>query len=109
MRKILGVLVVLALLLGSGSVLAAPALNSKALEVRQAVDRANEGPSFIRAAMERLIRSWDSIAKAVGGTDREVATQTVIASGDELERQNPRHEEEIRIGSTSLTAVGGTD
>ena len=109
MKKILGVLVVIALVLASGSVLAAPAQNSKALEVRQAAERANEGPTFIRAAIDRLIRTWDSIAKNVGGTDREVATRSVIASSDGLERQNPRLEDETILRPRIVMNVGGTD
>ena len=75
MKKILGTLVVVALILGSSSALAAPGRSSKAMEVRQAADRAIEGPTFIRAAVEWLARTWELIARNVGGSDRDFSAK----------------------------------
>ena len=96
MKKILGTLVVVALVLGSSSALAAPARTSKALEVRQAADRANEGPTFIRTAMDLLEKA-------------QRALQSIIASRDDLDRQKPRIEEQIAIGPAIVKNVGGSE
>ncbi len=95
MKKILGTLVVVALVLGSSSALAAPA-QSRAMEVRQTADRANEGPSFIRTAIDLLERA-------------QRALQSIIASRDDLELEKPRIEEEITIGPAIVSNVGGQE
>ena len=96
MKKILGTLVVVALILGSSSALAAPARTSKAMEVRQAADRANEGPMFIRAAIDFLEKA-------------QKALQSIIASRDDIDREKPRIEEEITIGPAIVKNVGGSE
>ncbi len=96
MKKILGTLVVVALVLGSSSALAAPARTSKALEVRQVADRANEGPTFIRTAMDLLEKA-------------QRALQSIMASRDDLDWQKPRIEEEITIGPAIVKNVGGQE
>ena len=101
MKKILGTLVVVALVLGSSSALAAPARTSKALEVRQAADRANEGPTFIRTAIDSAGRMWDSILKAVGSQDREASVR--------MEHESISQKQNVIITVTTTQAVGSQD
>ena len=101
MKKILGTLVVVALVLGSSSALAAPARASQAVEVRQAADRAIEGPTFIRALLDSADRMWDSIVKAVGNQDREASAR--------MEQENTSQKQNVIISVTTTQAVGSQD
>ncbi len=104
MKKILGTLVVVALVLGSSSALAAPARTSKALEVRQAVDRANEGPTFIRTAMDSVNRMWDSIANAVVRNVGNTGSESAVTA--DVEKQRPSRD--TGFEAPALKNVGNT-
>ncbi len=102
MKRILGTLVVVALVLGSSSALAAPVQSSKAMEVRQAADRAIERPTFIRTAIDSVTRMWDSIVKAIGGQDGESSVKA--EAGITTTKQDA-----IIIAPVKRKAVGGQD
>lgn len=104
MKKILGTLVVVALILGSSSALAAPGRTSKAMEVRQAADRAIEGPTFIRAAMDSMDRMWDSIVKAIVKNIGNIGSEFAVTA--DVEKQRPRRD--TGFEAPALMNIGNT-
>lgn len=95
MKRILGTLVVVALVLGSSSVLAAAAPTHKAAEMKQVADGATDGPAFIRTAMELLLKA-------------QAALQSIISSREGLDPEKP-WVEETSIDPAIVKNVGGSE